>query len=135
MFNRRHKQTEATIANEPLTDEQTDNTDGANRFMQLQHQIEEAEKCGQSIVPLVRQQIRQLERSHDQFITMVLSKGYSLSNPRIGEIEVQQYVAMKQLAKKIGDTTEKYDTLIRNVRVRIFGEENTQRFFDEKNEG
>ena len=63
---------------------------------------------------------------------MSISKFFYWKNPRVGEIEVQQYAAMRQLSQQIGDElrAQKYDMLIRRVRVRIFGEESTRRFFD-----
>lgn len=98
-------------------------------FGELQEAIEEARRNGESTVPFVRQQIRLLEMAHDEFIIQAQAKGYSLSDPRVGEIEVQQYAAMRQLAEQIGDSVEKYDLLIRRCRERVLGVENIKRFF------
>ena len=102
-------------------------------FNRLQKQIEAAEKSGLPINKLVRQQIDILKSSHDEFIKSAKENGYDMNNLHIGQIEVQQYAAMKQLAKKIGLPVEEYDKLIKDVQVRILGEENYKRFFNQKN--
>lgn len=116
----------------PFSISQSDGAEneGPSVFMQLQAQIEEAEIKGEPIAQFVEAQIRLLEKSHDKFVAHALAEGYSLSDIRIVEIEVQQYSAMKQLALKIGASTEKYDNLIRQSRIRVFGEENYKRFFE-----
>lgn len=106
--------------------------DNSKLFIMIQQQIETAEKAGQPIKTFVKQQIELLKDSHDEFIKTVQKQGYDLSNPRVGDIEVQQYTAMKQLAKKIGLPVDEYDKLIKDVRIRIFGEENYKRFFENK---
>lgn len=99
-------------------------------FLKIQKEIELAQKENRPIADYVKKQIKILEQSHDEFINTALAKGYSLSNPQVGEIEVQQYSAMKSLAEKAGLPIEKYDELIKRVQIRIFGEENYKRFFE-----
>jgi hypothetical protein len=106
--------------------------DNSNLFNIIQKQVEAAEKAGQPIKTFVKQQIELLRNSHDEFIKTVQEQGYDLKNPRVGDIEIQQYTAMKQLAKKIGLPVDEYDMLIKTVRIRIFGEENYKRFFEQK---
>ena len=101
-------------------------------FKLLQEQIETAEKKGEPIDDYVKQQIDLLKASHDEFIKTALEQGYELNNPRLGDIEVGQYAAMKKLAQKIGLPTEEYDNHIKEVRIRIFGEENYKRFFEKQ---
>lgn len=103
----------------------------SDEFMQLQALIESAGKRGEPIVSLVKAQIKLLEKGHDEFMRHALANGYSLNNPCIGDIEVAQYTAMKLLASKIGLSTEKYEILIKRSRIRIFGEENYKRFFED----
>ena len=98
--------------------------DNPTRFREIQKLVEETEAKGESITLLVREQIALLRDSHDEFIKMAQAAGQDLSNPRVGDIEVAQYSAMKQLAAKIGDPTEEFDELIKSVRIRIFGETN-----------
>ncbi len=98
-------------------------------FRRLQEQIEIAQKENRPIKEYVQKQIELLEGSHDEFVLTAKSQGYNMNDPRVGEIEVRQYTAMKQLAEKIGLPVEKYDKLIHDVRVRVFGEENAKRFF------
>lgn len=101
-------------------------------FLELQALIDKAKEEGEPIGQFVYQQILLLEKAHDEFVDKTIAMGYSMNDPRVGEIEVQQYAAMRQLSQQIGDElrAQKYDMLIRRVRVRIFGEENTRRFFD-----
>ena len=102
-----------------------------NRFNELQKLIEEREAKGESITMLVREQIALLQEAHDDFLKNAVEMGYSLSSPQIGDIEVAQYAAMKQLAEKIGDPIEEYVEQIKSVRIRIFGEANYKRFFEQ----
>ena len=103
-----------------------------NSFEYLQTQIEAAEKSGDPIDDYVKQQIDLLKTSHEEFIKTAQEQGYELNNQKLGEIEVRQYTAMKQLAQKIGLPVDEYDNRIREVRIRIFGEENYKRFFEEQ---
>lgn len=101
-------------------------------FDRLQQRIEKAEIENKPIHGMVRQQIKILEDAHDEFIKNAQKDGYSLNNPKVGEIEVRQYSAMRELAQKIGLPVDKYDKMIKDVRIRIFGEENYKRFFEEQ---
>lgn len=101
-------------------------------FNSLQEKIEIAQKENRPIKEYVQKQIEILQESHDEFILQAKSQGYEMNNPKVGEIEVRQYSAMKQLAQKIGLPVEKYDKMIYDVQVRIFGEENAKRFFGEQ---
>ena len=100
-------------------------------FNRLQQQVEKAESENKPIQGLVRQQIKLLQEAHDEFIYTAKNRGYDMRNPQVGEIEVRQYSAMKQLAQKIGLPVEEYDELIKNVKIRVFGEENYKRFFEQ----
>lgn len=104
--------------------------EGDATFERLQEMINEAEKDNRPTAPYVRAQIKLLQKALDEFLIRAGAEGYSLTDVRVGEIEVRQYAAMKQLAGKIGDPTDKYDRLIKQTRIRIFGEENARRFFD-----
>ncbi len=101
-------------------------------FNKLQKQIEAAEKTGQPIKTYVKQQIDLLKMSHDEFVKTAQKQGYDLNNPRVAQIEVQQYSAMRQLAQKIGLPVEEYDEFIKQIQIRVFGEENYNRFFKNK---
>ena len=108
------------------------NNAAQNYFNRLQKQIEKAELENKPINGLVKQQIQLLQDAHDEFVSTAKNRGYDLSNPQVGEIEIRQYSAMKQLAQKIGLPVEQYDELIKNVKIRVFGEENYKRFFEQK---
>ena len=102
-------------------------------FRELQQQIDAAEKVGKPVKDFVLQQIALLKNVHDEFIKTATSEGYELTNPKIGEIQVRQFSVMKQLAKKVGLPIEEYDNMIKEIRIRIFGEENYKRFFESNN--
>lgn len=98
-------------------------------FNRLQQQIETSELENKPIQGLVKQQIKILQEAHDEFVSIAKSKGYDLLNPQVGEIEIRQYSAMKQLAQKIGLPIDEYDQKIKNIKIRVFGKENYNRFF------
>jgi len=101
-------------------------------FNKLQKQVEAAEMAGQPIKTYVKQQIDLLKVSHDEFIKTAQKQGYELNNPQVAKVEIQQYSAMRQLAQKIGLPVEEYDDFIKQVQIRVFGEENYNRFFKNK---
>ena len=71
-----------------------------------------------------------MESAHSEFISKAQSAGYDLDNSvDILEVEVKQFSAMKQVAQKIGMDTKKYDNLIRDARIRVFGEEAVNQVF------
>lgn len=99
-------------------------------FIKLQQKIETAQKENKPIKNLVKQQIKLLQEAHDEFVLNAKNREYDHSDPIVGEIEIRQYSAMKQLARKIGLPLEEYDELIKNVKIRVLGEENYKRFFE-----
>lgn len=99
-------------------------------YNKLENKIQLAIKENKPIQSLVEQQIKLLQEAHDEFIAVAKIRGYNMQSPQVGEIEISQYSAMKQLAEKIGLPIEEYDELIKNVKIRIFGEENYKRFFE-----
>ena len=101
-------------------------------FNRLQQKIEKSELENKPIQGLVKQQIKILQEAHDEFVSIAKSKGYDLLNPQVGEIEIRQYSAMKQLAQKIGLPIDEYDQKIKNIKIRVFGKENYNRFFKDK---
>lgn len=104
--------------------------DNSKLFKMIQEQIEVAEAKGQPIKTFVKQQIDLLKSSHDEFLKTATKEGYELNNPKLAEIEVGQYSAMRQLAEKIGLPVEEYDKKIKEVRIRVFGEENYKKFYE-----
>ena len=101
-------------------------------FNKLQQKIETAQKENKPIKDLVKQQIKLLQEAHDEFVLNAKNRGYDSSDPVVGKMEIQQYSAMKALAKKIGLPVEQYDELIKNVKIRVLGEENYKKFFEQK---
>lgn len=105
-------------------------TENEKKFLEYQTKIEQAQQNNLPINNYVLQQIKLLEKSHEEFLEKAVEKGYDLSLPRIGEIEIGQILSMKQLAEKINLPTEKYDNMVRDVRIRIFGEKGYKQFFE-----
>ena len=100
-------------------------------YNKLEKKIQLALKQNKPIKSLVEQQIKLLQEAHDEFVFAAKSKGYDMQSPQVGEIEIQQFSAMKALAQKIGLPVDEYDTLIKNVKERIFGADNYKEFFIE----
>lgn len=99
-------------------------------FNQIQKRIEQALAENKPIDHYVKKQIKLLQEAHDEFISTAKIKGYNMQSPQVGEIEIQQFSAMKALAQKIGLPVQEYDELIKNVKIRVFGEENYKKFFE-----
>ena len=100
-------------------------------FKLLQEQIEAAQKINKPTESYVKKQIEMLEQAHDEFIQKAVKEGFDVENDTaIGEVELKQYSAMKQLAQKIGVSPEKYDKSIRELRVKMLGEDVVKQHFD-----
>lgn len=96
----------------------------------LEQKIKQVQTDGVSINRFVLREIEILQNTLDTFLKQMDAAGRK-NDIQIAEIEIRQYAAMRQLAQKIGAPTEKYDDLIRQVKIRIFGEENYENFFGE----
>lgn len=105
-------------------------SESEKKFLEYQLKIEQAKKNNMPIDNYVIQQIKLLEKAHDEFLEKAVKKGYDLTLPRIWEIKIGQILSMKQLAKKINLPTEKYDSQLKEIRIRIFGKENYKNFFE-----
>ena len=91
-------------------------------YIQLQRQVEKAQKANQPIEELVRQQIKLLENTHDEFVFSALAKNKDLETDLgFTEIRIKQLQAIVSLCKKIGLPTEKYDNQIREIRIKNLG--------------
>lgn len=91
-------------------------------YIQLQNQVENAQKLKQPIDQFVKQQIKLLEKTHDEFVSSALSKNADIENDlRFTDVCIKQLQAIASLCKKIGLPTEKYDNKIREIRIRNLG--------------
>ena len=99
-------------------------------FNLIQKKMEKAIADNKPIDHYVKKQIQLLQEAHDEFISTAKFKCFDMQIPQVGEIEIQQLSAMKALAQKIGLPVEEYDELIKNVKIRILGEENYKKFFE-----
>ena len=97
-------------------------------FYNLQKKIDLAVKENRPIDSYVKKQIELLEQSHDEFVHQVQAQGYDLASPSVAEIELQQYSAMKALAKKIGAPVDKYDDVMKQIQIRVLGEDGYNKF-------
>ncbi len=70
---------------------------------------------------IVKNQIRILQNVQKQFIEQVKQKGIPLDSYNILEMIMKQYKGMKQLAEKVGLSTEIYDIKIEQIKCKIFG--------------
>ena len=104
-----------------------------NFFNSLQKKIDLAVKENRPIDSYVKKQIEILEQSHDEFVLKAQAEGYDLANPSVAEIELQQYSAMKALAKKIGAPVDKYDEVMKQIQIRVLGEDGYKQFIAKQN--
>ena len=98
-------------------------------FNILSLQIEKAKENDMPIKPYVLRQINVLQDLHDDFVTRAQDQGYSLADVSVAEIEIEQFVKMKELAQSVNLPTDEYDKLIKDARIRVFGEEGYKQFF------
>lgn len=93
-----------------------------NLYIQLQQQVEKAQKLNQPIDSFVKQQIKLLEETHDEFVSSALAKNKDLETDLgFTEIRIKQLQAIVSLCKKIGLPTEKYDNQIHEIRIKNLG--------------
>ncbi len=92
------------------------------RSQEIVKQVKEAEKLNKPIDKLVKEQIAIIECQKDEFIKRADKLG--LDELGKARVEIQLYSNLKFWAKKIGLPVDKYDKLIKDVQIRILGEEN-----------
>ena len=103
-----------------------------NELELLQQKIDEAEAKGLSLNKYATRAIELLQQSLDEFKKRMAEQGRLDDDTEVARIEIRQYSAMRELSQKAGLPTEKYDKLIKDVQIRIFGEENWENFFGEQ---
>lgn len=98
----------------------------------LEYKIKEAEANNEHIDSYIKKEIQWLQNELNKFIQVSKEQGKDIETDfEIAEIEIKQYATMKQLAQKAALPVEPYDELIKQVQIRIFGEENYKNFFGE----
>ncbi len=107
---------------EKLTDEQ--------ELELLEHKIKQAQTQGKPINKYVMRQIEILQNAIDVFMKQMIKEN-RLEDVQVAEIEIRQYAMMKELAKKINEPTKKYDDKIKEIRIRLIGEDNYNILFKE----
>lgn len=100
------------------------------KIRRLLSEIETAERNGSPVGDLCIEAIGCLETARQEFLCRARQQGYAANDLRVGEIEIQQLMAMRQLARR-GGLPDTYTAEIRRVRVRILGEELVAANFDE----
>ena len=98
------------------------------KLKELDKKIKYAEENGLPMEKEVLSAIQILQNNLNQFLTDMEQQG-RLNSTEVVHIEIRQYAAIKQLAKKINQPVDKYDELIKKAQCRIFGEENSNIFF------
>lgn len=99
------------------------------KFRRLLAEIEAAEQSGSAVGALCTEAIACLETARQEFLLRAREQGYAVNDLRVGEIEIQQLSAMRQLARR-GGLPDPYTAAIREVRVRVLGEELVKLNFD-----
>lgn len=101
-------------------------------FMQLQKQVERAEKLNQPIENLVKQQISLLEEVHDTFVKKAIRSNKHIKNDLgFAEIQIKQLQAISSLCKKIGLSTDKYEKKIHELRIFHLGADFTHQQYEQ----
>lgn len=96
----------------------------------LEYKIKQAQEHNEPIDNYILHEISWLQQQLDIFLEKSKQEGKDIETDfDIAEIEIRQYAAMKQLAQKISHPCDIYDEKIKQVQVRIFGEENWENFF------
>lgn len=89
-----------------------------------------------SVVPSRQQELElleQLESAHDEFLLRAAGEGYNVeTDPDVGQIEMQQFSVMKQLAEKLGLPLDKYNEKIQALRGRMLGKEVAEKYFPQE---
>lgn len=89
----------------------------------LEQKIKQAEAQGKPIKQYILRQIEILQNSIDTFMNQMKEENREF-DVQIAEIEIRQYAKMKELALRINEPVKKYDDKIKNIRIRLFGEDN-----------
>ena len=109
------------------------NQNSQDAFYNLQKKIDLAIKENRPIDSYVKQQIACLEQSHDEFVKAAVDKGFDLNSVSVAQIELEQYSAIKALATKIGLPVEKYDETMKQIQIRVLGEDGYNQFIANQN--
>ena len=109
----------------------SDNIDTNEEYNRLACEKDELEKQGKSTTEITKHLIAVLSAAHKRFLETAEREGYDLQNPQVSDIEIKQFSAMRQLAKEACLPTKPFAKIIRDIRVRTFGEETVKNNFDE----
>lgn len=96
----------------------------------LEYKIKQAQEHNEPIDNYVLSEIDWLQQQLDMFLEKSKEQGKDIETDfDIAEIEIRQYAAMKQLAQKINYPCDVYDEKIKQIQIRLFGEEGYKQFF------
>ena len=84
----------------------------------IAQQVTEAERLGNPINNLVKQQLQVMEEYHDEFVKQADANGMDTLERDKAEVKLLSY--MKIWAQKIGLSTEKYDKAINAIQQCYF---------------
>ena len=104
-----------------------------NEIEYLEYRIKQAQENNEPIDSYIKREINWLEKQLDKFLNQMKEQGRDIETDfDIAEIEIRQYATMRDLAKKINLPTDVYDEKIKYIQCRIFGKENWENFFGNK---
>jgi hypothetical protein len=99
-------------------------------YMQLEQQVEKAQKSNQPIENLVQKQIKLLEETHDDFVSEALKNNKDLENSiDFAGVRIKQLQVIASLCKKIGLPADKYEQKIHEIRVKSLGADFVKEYY------
>ena len=102
-------------------------------YIELEEKVTQAEANGDPIEELVKEQIELLWQLYEYFVKTSLEQNPKIENSMsYQEIKITQLLAIVELCKKIGIDSDKYETMIKEIRLQLLGEEMYAKFFGDK---
>lgn len=88
-------------------------------LLELEEKIKKAQEENKPIQKYILRQIEILKLCFEEFKTL---SGLADNDITLCEIEIRQYAAMRELAKKAKLPIQEYEDSIERIQIRIFGE-------------
>ncbi len=95
----------------------------------LEYKIKQTQENNEPFDGYVLREIEWLQQQLELFLNKMKTQNRQ-NDFDIAEIEIRQYAAMKQLAQKINHPCDEFDDKIKQVQIRIFGEEGQKQLFE-----
>ena len=102
-------------------------------YRELEEKVTQAEANGDPIEELVKEQIELLWNLYEYFVKTSLEQNPKIENSMsYQEIKITQLLVIVELCKKVGMASDKYETMIKEIRLKLLGEEMYAQFFGDK---